>query len=601
MLRRMQVSNFRSLVQSQLLFEENYTCLVGANNVGKSNVITALKWLLSPQSLSSKGLPNVDLSRTSTSRTVSICTSIDYDKGLSDIDFGFQIDHDGLVHIGRSYEFQGRDEGQNHVLFTDYAKPSPLHVLTSSKSGTPIWRELDVALALLPDLVHIRPSDIGQQNGGLSQGEQDLRQLKWPEELDDSDKKWVNDSFNEIFGQTGFPKFPEFPVVFDQASRLIAVWDEYLFPVPLRKAGTGIIQVVYSLASIALAKRRNKKLGQLARSLLICIDEPEQHLSSGAQKSYAQFLKKLSNELQVIVTTHSQHFLSKDKPGANCVLIRDQKNGTAQIKSEFATYEAIRTVLGIGIDDSLYLGNINVVVEGDCELFALRQVLRAGFEQGVHKNNPDEVFIIPRCSASKIPPFVDFVAQLGLPVLVMLDNDREALEAEKVIRGQSKGQHIDILKIPLESGREEAEIEDLIPEDILIEIVTGYLEKHRGIHLTKDDFLEADKHNEWIKKKKWNQRLNEVLKFKNALPTGIKIDDLVQKNVIIREAMDRLGVLSKDTVHSFMWDTFPQKISEMLESFKKTNMDLRYGIVMNTRGYSWAHPSNLVDHLDHDF
>jgi hypothetical protein len=244
MLRRMQVSNFRSLVQSQLFFEENYTCLVGANNVGKSNVITALKWLLSPQSLSSDGLPSVDLSRTSTSRTVSICASIDNDPGLSAIDFGFQINQDGLVHVGRNFEFQGRDEGQNHILFTDYAKPSPLHALASSKSGTTIWRELDVALALLPDLMHIRPSDIGQQKGDISQKERDLRQLKWPEALDDSDLEWVNDSLNEIFWYTGFPKFN---VVLEPVSRLIAVWDDYLFPVPLRKAGTGIIQVVYTL------------------------------------------------------------------------------------------------------------------------------------------------------------------------------------------------------------------------------------------------------------------------------------------------------------------------------------------------------------------
>jgi predicted ATP-dependent endonuclease of OLD family len=342
-------------------------------------------------------------------------------------------------------------------------------------------------------------------------------------------------------------------------------------------------------------------LGQFARSILICIDEPEQHLSSGSQKSYAQFLKKLSNDFQVIVTTHSQHFLSKDKPEANCVLIRDPKNGTAQIRSEFATYEAIRTVLGIDIDDSLYLGNINVVVEGDCELIALRQTLRAGFEQGVHKINPDKVFIIPRCGAIKIPPFVDFVVQLGLPVLVMLDNDREALKAEQDILEQTKGQYIDILKIPLENGREEAEIEDLIPEDILIEVAAEHLEKYRGIHLSKDDFVDAYKHNERIKRKKWNQRLTEVLRFKNALPRGNRIDDLVQKNEIFREAMDRFGVLSKDTVHSFLWDIFPQKIMEMLESFKKKNTVLRYGVIMNTRGFSWTHPANLVDHLDHDF
>lgn len=73
MLRQMNVGNFRSLVECSISFEDSYTCLVGANDAGKSNVVTAYKWLTDPYSLSDDGrLPSVDLSRTATDITVGL-------------------------------------------------------------------------------------------------------------------------------------------------------------------------------------------------------------------------------------------------------------------------------------------------------------------------------------------------------------------------------------------------------------------------------------------------------------------------------------------------------------------------------------------------
>jgi predicted ATP-dependent endonuclease of OLD family len=48
MLRRIEVDYFRSLLHFRLDIPASYLCIVGDNNAGKSNIVTALKWLFDP-------------------------------------------------------------------------------------------------------------------------------------------------------------------------------------------------------------------------------------------------------------------------------------------------------------------------------------------------------------------------------------------------------------------------------------------------------------------------------------------------------------------------------------------------------------------------
>lgn len=599
MLRQMNVGNFRSLVECSISFEDSYTCLVGANDAGKSNVVTAYKWLTDPYSLSDGGrLPSVDLSRTATDMTVRIMASIEADARVTDVPFRFPIVRDGQVHICRDFEFQGSQQESGQItLLDDFGAPTKLYVLAGTTPEGE-WRELEESLVLLPKLVHIRPTDIGQTLPKQLTAERDLCQLKWPEVLDIEDLAWVNESLGQIL----VPEYGILPyqVVVTDTSPLMAVEDKYGYFVPLRKAGTGVLQLVYSLARMALARKQHALAGVFARPLLVVIDEPEQHLSSGLQKAYARFLRQLSQEHQIIVTSHAAPFLHPENAQANCLLIRDHRNGTAQVREDGVNAEIMRRVLGIGISDSLYLGNVTMVVEGDSDLHILQRVLKA-----VAKNDAagfsyeDITFTLSPGGASKIPPFTGFIAQLGLPVLVMLDNDKAGKRAEQEIT--DSGSPVSVIKVPLERERTEAEIEDLLPEDLLISETIAYLTHYRSIELDAADFSNPQLAGGHIKSKKWGQRLSIVLTASKKLPKGKKVDDLIQKTEIVERVLDRLEPLSDRTVHAFLWEEVPMRVKEALHSANALRgRSLEAPTRPNSRAFSWIHPANLVDHLDHD-
>lgn len=524
--------------------------------------------------------------------------SIEADARVKDVRFGFPIVRDGQVHIRRDFKFQGSQQGNGQItLAEDFGVPTKLHVLADS---TPegVWRELDGSLGLLPRVTHIRPTDIGQTLPVQLSAESHLCQLKWPKNLGPEDLAWVNESLQQIL-------VPEsgrvlYQVVVAPTSPLIAVEDKYGYFVPLRKAGTGLLQLVYSLVRMALARKQNALAGALARPLLVVIDEPEQHLSSGLQKAYARFLRQLSQEHQIMVTSHAAPFLHPESAKANCLLVRDPRNGTAQVREDGVNAEIMRRVLGIGISDSLYLGNVTMVVEGDSDLLILQRVLRAvAKSDAAGFSNEDITFTLCPGGASKIPPFTGFVAQLGLPVLVMLDNDKAGIQAEKEIT--DSGSPVVVMKVPLEGERTEAEIEDLLPEDLLIAETIAYLKRYRGIELAPEQFANHHLAGGYLQTKKWSQRLVEVLRSQHDLPADKRVDDLISKRAVIERVLDKLEPLSSETIHEFLWTEVPRRVKEGLDRANALRgITLEAPTRPNSRAFSWTHPANLVDHLDHD-
>lgn len=600
-IKELQIINFRSFVKGRILFNNSYTCLVGSNDVGKSNVLTAYKWLYSPFDFEDHGrLPEVDLPRRATSLTSSIVALVNV---AEPIDFGFPTENDGIVAIERYFQFSGRrDENGSLVGISSYGISSDLLVLNAA---THVWQKLPESIALLPRLCHIRPSDIGQiASHPLLEDQAFLqKELKWPSKLGGEDEEWVNQALARIFPQTDW--HTPYKISIHPDKRIIAVWDRNGYVVPLRKAGNGIRQIIYSLVSIALAKHEYQKTQSIySTPIVIAIDEPEQFLSSGLQKTYARFLQELSSDYQIIVTSHSAHFLDSFNLESAALLIRDEDNGTAQVIPEEASPEVIRQVLGISISDSLVLGKVTIVVEGESEMLILKQVFRDLWHGGNKSEiNPDDITFVSRNGASNIPLFVTLVAQLGLPVLVLLDNDREGTKAEGDILKRRYGPLVTILKVPLEDGKDEAEIEDLLPENLLREAVIEYIAKHRDVLLMDSDFDLINQAPYPVELKKYSDRLTYVLKARSLLQSGVKLDDYISKVAVVAEVLEKLKSANETKIHEFLSEEVPRVITNMVKDFEALNTpgwSADPPVKVNTRGFQWPHQANLANHLDHD-
>src|SRR5260370_22732378 len=176
------VKNFRSLRDFTIKFADQYTCLVGENNSGKSNIITALTWLLSPEIMGSQGMPLPDLSRTATSSEVTITVG-GSGRGQSEaiVDSARLVDPNGIITFRRRFSFGGTVDAQGNVIDTArYAAPQPLEVKLYRQDGNSFFRSSPELQLELPRLIHIRPLAIRGASGKDDDVGAHLLRLLWP-------------------------------------------------------------------------------------------------------------------------------------------------------------------------------------------------------------------------------------------------------------------------------------------------------------------------------------------------------------------------------------------------------------------------------------
>ena len=139
----------------------------------------------------------------------------------------------------------------------------------------------------------------------------------------------------------------------------------------IRNKGDGI----KSLVTLAILKDKRNMQG----ASIIAIEEPESHLHSGAIHSLVDVIQNMSENNQVIITTHNPLFVQQNKISSNIIV----NNGTARIAKSIAE---IRSVLGVLPSDNLRNARYILVVEGEDDKISLQKLLPLykfkGFKRG---------------------------------------------------------------------------------------------------------------------------------------------------------------------------------------------------------------------------
>lgn len=225
----------------------------------------------------------------------------------------------------------------------------------------------------------------------------------------------------------------------------------------IRNKGDGI----KSLVTLAILKDKRASAG----ASVIAIEEPESHLHSGAIHSLVDVIHKISDNSQVIITTHNLLFVQQNNIASNILV--DQ--GTARPAKNVAE---IRNLLGVLPSDNLKNARFVLVVEGEDDAIALSKILPCYSETVGDALRNNMIVIKPLGGAGNLSHDLADLKHCMCKYVVLLDNDRAGIDAaEKAIRnGLATEAEIKYTTCP---GSSETEFEDCLQpshyKDIILE------------------------------------------------------------------------------------------------------------------------------------
>lgn len=211
---------------------------------------------------------------------------------------------------------------------------------------------------------------------------------------------------------------------------------------------------------------------------ILLLDEPGTSLHPLAQKDLSAFFDGLSEENQLLYTTHSPFLIDADRldrarkvfvaPDGTTKATPDLREGEGDDKARRASGYAVYAALGLTVAESLLLGCTTVVVEGLSDqiyLSAIKNILI-----GLGKIKPSREIIFPPAGGAK---GVRVVASIvtgrdeALPT-VLLDSDEPGKRMSKELKTSLYADAQDkILEVATYAGFDGSEIEDLIPLDVM--------------------------------------------------------------------------------------------------------------------------------------
>ena len=214
---------------------------------------------------------------------------------------------------------------------------------------------------------------------------------------------------------------------------------------------------------------------QSEQPLILLLDEPGLSLHATAQHDLLRFInERLAPKHQVIFTTHSPFMI--DPHNFQCVrtVIDDPQAGTTVssdiLKTDAESAFPLHAALGIELTQTLFIGPNVLLVEGPSDVIYLQylsdQLVKAG------KNGIDEKWVlVPGGGITKLPAFLALFGANQMKVAVVTDSSASNERVIKDVRASGKLYAAGIIQIGEVLNVDEADIEDILPVNLYLELV----------------------------------------------------------------------------------------------------------------------------------
>lgn len=478
---RASILNFRALSKVEVPLNR-FSVLLGENDVGKTSFLQALERFFNGKKASEKedffrGDTNIDIEITLTFENMG------HDESLSNI-----LRKDGTVVIQKTFPFDKTPEVKAVMEdgSTQTVSKEALKSFFSSDSFhfVPVHRDLSVQFtmsktALLGKTIRAKLHEAiktGSENESLEKVKEFLkRSLEEPRlKLESFLRQQMHNEDIELV----FDDLAVDPV--EGVSFRAKLSDEKIEKILIENRGAGtqnnlIIALFRLVASLHVGER-----------LIFAMEEPENSLHPKAQRQLLSVLQDISNESQVIVTTHSPVFLERSKFENNIILTRTVKGNTLAKTFNPKMLKTLRADLGIRPSDALLKGggNCAILVEGNTEEDGFPVFMEmlglSEFKLGV------AIINLRGSDTYTVRNTARLLLAYDIPCVVVLDND--ARETAIDIERESKTELTNVKQVfCLSRGT----IEDYYPLDIVAEVINQKLSPQEKV--SESDF-DVSKH-----------------------------------------------------------------------------------------------------------
>lgn len=436
------VSGYKTLVDFNLEnINSGLNIFVGENNVGKSNILKLLDFVFNEN----RKLNYHEIPRTLNDFIISNNEEIPYvEITFKDINKKFK------ENIKK--DAGNKDEARLKVLLTEERKYR--HFVNSNT-----YTINNSIHKLFPKYIYF--GDLEEKNFDIN-SLSNLFSIK-----NETEKRDVETIANQFLRQISNQRITLNISLRDESKYEVSVIDGYGNSNLYENKSSGIKQLCYLSLLFGI------NLSTKTENIILGIEEPESNLHTKLQRRLFKYIKKFNKQLpiQTFITTHSPIFIDKyDSKGVFHVR-RNQNYHTHILNNSYRNnWLKIRKDLGLSVNDSLFIGDFNLIVEGPTEKIILPKVIDLLYEEDEIKFNSEDVNIISAQSAGNIHYYSKIVSQLGLPTCVLVDNDGAGKDAVDKIIKDDELTNIEIFQLKRE-GFTKSEFEDLIPDEILVDSI----------------------------------------------------------------------------------------------------------------------------------
>lgn len=227
------------------------------------------------------------------------------------------------------------------------------------------------------------------------------------------------------------------------------------------------------------------------QQLILLLDEPGLSLHGRAQEDLLRLIdERLAPKHQVLYTTHSPFMVSADHLHRLRTVIDQDEVGTKVspeiFKADEDTAFPLYAAMGIGLTQSLFIGEHTLLVEGPSDLIYLDILADALTEQRRTGLDPRWVKT-PIGGSGKLSTFVTLLGANKLNVAVVVDSSTKDLGAVKRLRDNDQLAKGGLLEISQFTGTKDADIEDLLERDFYLDLVNRAYAKQLTAPITEAD------------------------------------------------------------------------------------------------------------------